>query len=195
MAGKLEISRKIIIENKRKSTDSEAMNWYAIRVTYSRELKFQTLLQESGFQTFVPMCRRTFEKNGKKETKLVPAVSNLIFVHSEKVDLDAFMARMGEACPARFIWDKSTRKPIVVPDKAMEDFIKISMSNIDDVIYLHEVTAKLREGQRVKVKNGPFEGVEGTVIRVKRSRRVMVELPGMMAIATTFVKPAELEIL
>ena len=195
MAGKLEISRKIIIENKRKSTDSEAMNWYAIRVTYSRELKFQTLLQESGFQTFVPMCRRTFEKNGKKETKLVPAVSNLIFVHSEKVDLDAFMARMGEACPARFIWDKSTRKPIVVPDKAMEDFIKISMSNIDDVIYLHEVTAKLREGQRVKVKNGPFEGVEGTVIRVKRSRRVMVELPGMMAIATTFVKPEELEIL
>lgn len=195
MAGKLEISRKIIIENKRKSIDSEAMNWYAIRVTYSRELKFQTLLQESGFQTFVPMYRRTFEKNGKKETKLVPAVSNLIFVHSEKADLDAFMARMGEACPARFIWDKSTRKPIVVPDKAMEDFIKISMSNIDDVIYLQEVTAKLREGQRVKVKNGPFEGVEGTVIRVKRSRRVMVELPGMMAIATTFVKPEELEIL
>lgn len=195
MAGKLEISRKIILENKRKSTDSDAMNWYAIRVTYSRELKFQTLLQESGFQTFVPMCRRTFEKNGKKENKLVPAVSNLIFVHSEKADLDAFMARMGEACPARFIWDKSTRKPIVVPDKAMEDFIKISMSNIDDVIYLQEVTAKLREGQRVKVKNGPFEGVEGTVIRVKRSRRVMVELPGMMAIATTFVKPEELEIL
>lgn len=195
MAGKLEISRKIILENKRKSTDSDAMNWYAIRVTYSRELKFQTLLQESGFQTFVPMYRRTFEKNGKKETKLVPAVSNLIFVHSEKADLDSFMARMGEACPARFIWDKSTRKPIVVPDKAMEDFIKISMSNIDDVIYLQEVTAKLREGQRVKVKNGPFEGVEGTVIRVKRSRRVMVELPGMMAIATTFVKPEELEIL
>lgn len=171
------------------------MNWYAIRVTYSRELKFQTLLQDSGFQTFVPMCRRNFEKNGKKETKVVPAISNLVFVHSEKADLDAFMARMGEACPARFIWDKSTRKPIVVPDKAMDDFIKISMSNIDDIIYLQEISAKLREGQRVKVKAGPFEGVEGTVIRVKRSRRVMVELPGMLAIATTFVKPEELEIL
>jgi transcription antitermination factor NusG len=47
----------------------------------------------------------------------------------------------------------------------------------------------------VRVKKGPFEGVEGTVIRVKRSRRVMVELPGMLAIATTFVKPEELEIL
>ena len=169
--------------------------WYAIRVTYSRELKFQAHLQDAGFQTFVPMCRRTFEKNGKKEQKIVPAVSNLCFVKASKPDLDDFMRQMGEACPARYIWDKSTRLPIVVPTKAMEDFMKVSLSMIDDVIYLQEISAKLREGQRVRVKAGPFEGVEGIVIRVKRSRRVMVELPGMLAIATTFVKPEELEIL
>ena len=66
---------------------------------------------------------------------------------------------------------------------------------VDDIVYLSEVTPKLREGQRVKVKSGPFEGVEGTVIRVKRSRRIMVELAGMLAIATTYVKPEELELL
>ena len=141
------------------------------------------------------MCRRTFERNGKREQKVVPAISNLIFVHSTRHELDAAIQRHSEVCPARFIWDKSTRLPVVVPTKAMEDFIKISMSNVDDVIYLQEISAKLREGQRVKVKAGPFEGVEGTVIRVKKSRRVMVELPGMLAIATTFVKPEELEIL
>ena len=173
----------------------DEIKWYAVRVTYSRELKFQALLQEAGFQTFVPMCRRTVEKNGKKEQKVVPAVSNLCFVKALKPDLDDFMRRMGEACPARYIWDKSTRLPIVVPTKAMEDFMKVSLSMVDDVIYLQEISAKLREGQRVRVKAGPFEGVEGTVIRVKRSRRVMVELPGMLAIATTIVKPEGLEIL
>ena len=173
----------------------DEIKWYAVRVTYSRELKFQALLQEAGFQTFVPMCRRTVEKNGKKEQKVVPAVSNLCFVKALKPDLDDFMRQMGETCPARYIWDKSTRLPIVVPTKAMEDFMKISLSMVDDVIYLQEISAKLREGQRVRVKAGPFEGVEGSVIRVKRSRRVMVELPGMLAIATTFVKPEELEIL
>ena len=173
----------------------EDKKWFALRVTYSRELKFQTLLQEAGFQTFVPMCRRTFEKNGKKEKKLVPAVSNLLFVKSERVAIETFMRDLGEACPARFIWNKSTRQPIVVPAKAMDDFMKVSLSMIDDVIYLKEISAKLREGQKVRVKTGPFEGVEGIVIRVKRSRRVMVELPGMLAIATTFVKPEELEIL
>ena len=169
--------------------------WYVVRVTYSRELKLQSLLQDAGFQTFIPMCRRTFERNGKKEEKIVPAISNLIFVHSTKPSLDEFMLRMGEACPARYIWDRSTRNPIVVPTKAMNDFIKISVSMIDDVIYLQEISDKLREGQRVMVKSGPFEGVEGTIIRVKKSRRVMVELPGMLAISTTFVKPEELEIL
>lgn len=169
--------------------------WYAVRVTYSRELKFQALLQEAGFQTFVPMCRRSFERNGKKEQKVVSAISNLVFVNSTRVNLDAFLQRMGETCPARYMWDKSTRQPIVVPTKAMQDFMKISLSMVDDVIYLQKISDKLREGQRVKVKAGPFEGVEGTIIRVKRSRRVMVELPGMLAIATTFVNPEELEIL
>lgn len=169
--------------------------WFVVRVTYSRELKLQVLMQESGFQTFIPMCRRSFEKNGKKEQRVVPAISNLIFVHSTKPEIELFMLKMGESCPARFMWDKSTRQPVVVPSKAMDDFIKISLSMVDDIIYLQEVSAKLREGQRVKVKAGPFEGVEGTVIRVKRSRRVMVELPGSLAIATTFVNPEELEIL
>ena len=169
--------------------------WYAIRVTYSRELKFQVLLQDAGFQTFVPMCRKTIEQKGKRIQKVVPAISNLIFVNSSRQELDVFIQKMGESCPARYIWDKATRQPIVVPTKAMEDFIKISMANVDDVIYLQEISAKLREGQHVRVKAGPFEGVEGTVIRVKRSRRVMVELPGMLAIATTFVNPEELEIL
>ena len=169
--------------------------WFAVRVTYSRELKFQALLQDAGFQTFIPMCRRTFEKNGVKEQKVVPAVSNLIFIHSTRLDLDAFIQKMGEACPARYIWDKATRQPICVPVKAMNDFMKISLSMVDDVIYLQEISEKLRAGQRVKVKAGPFEGVEGTVIRVKKSRRVMVELPGMLAIATTFINPTDLEIL
>ena len=176
-------------------TNDGDQNWYAIRVTYGRELKFQALLQEAGFQTFIAMQKRTVEKDGKKETKILPAISNLCFVKTSQDALYSFMKSFGDACPARFIWDNSTRKPIVVPAKAMDDFMKISLSMIDDVIYIREISDKLREGVKVRVKVGPFKDVEGTVIRVKRSRRVMVELPGMLAIATTFVKPEELEIL
>ena len=153
------------------------MKWYAIRVTYGRERKFCEALQERGFETFVP------------------AVSNLCFVRTVKAELDEYMYALGEACSARYMWDRATHGPIIVPDKAMEDFIRISRIMADEALYLNELGAKFHEGQKVRIKVGPLAGVEGVVMRVKRSRRVVVELPGVLAVATTFIKPSDLEIL
>lgn len=166
-----------------------------MRVTYGRALKFKASLDEAGFETFVPMCRKTVVKDGRTSRVLVPAVTNLCFVRSTKASIDAFIKDFGEGCPVRFMWDKATRLPVVVPEKPMEDFMKISNTMADDVIYLKEISAKLREGQKVRVTQGPFSGVEGTIIRIRRSRRVMVELPGMLAVATTYIRPDELEII
>ena len=161
--------------------------WHAIRVTYGRELKFAAVLHDEGYETFIPMTLKKTETDGKKEEKIVPAVSNLCFVRADQQSLYQFFKSMGEACPARFIWDKSTRDPIIVPDKAMADFMLVSRTMLDDTIYLNEISSKLREGQSVKVIEGPFQGVEGKVVRIKKSRRVMVELPGMLAVATTYI--------
>jgi len=169
--------------------------WYALRVTYGRELKFQTMLKEAGFETFVPMKKKKVEKEGKQITIIVPAVSNLCFVNTSKAALDRFMDDFGEACPARYIWDKANSRPAIIPDKAMNDFITVCTVMADDVLYIKEITAKLREGRKVRILDGPFKGIEGTVLRVKRSRRVVVELPGMLAVATTYIQPQNLEIL
>ena len=65
----------------------------------------------------------------------------------------------------------------------------------EDLIYLTEISEKLREGQTVKIKEGAFAGVEGKVVRIKKSRRILVELPGMLAVATTYVAAEDLEII
>lgn len=171
------------------------VKWYAIRVSYGRVLKIVARLEEAGFECFVPMMRKRIEKGNKTETVIVPAVSNLCFIHSDKSSIDDFLYSLGEGSPAHYIWDKSTRKPIVVPDKAMQDFIQISRVMADDVLYLKDITSKLSAGQKVRVKNGPFKGVEGVVLRVKRSRRVVVDFPGVLAIATTYVQPQDLELI
>ena len=75
----------------------------------------------------------------------------------------------------------------------MADFIKVSEARMEDVIYLYEVSSRLRTGQKVRVKDGPFAGVEGVVVRVRRSRRVMVELPDMLAVATSYIPECDLE--
>ena len=95
----------------------------------------------------------------------------------------------------QYLYAKFVVKPIVVPEKSMNDFIKISLSMSDEILFLEEVSQKLREGQKVRIAEGPFKGVEGRVVRIKKSRRVMVELPGMLAVTTNYIPVQNLELL
>ena len=75
----------------------------------------------------------------------------------------------------------------------MEDFIRVSSAVDDDIVYMSDVSPLLRSGQKVRVKAGPFAGVEGRVVRIRKAKRVMVELPGMLAVATAYIKGEWLE--
>ena len=161
--------------------------WFALRATYSRELKVQTALNERGVKTFVPMMW--------KEKKLVPAISGLCFVYWTKEEIDAYIRSFGDARPVNYYWDRTINAPLTVPGKAMEDFIAVASTLDKDLIYITEISEKLREGQKVKVKEGPFKGVEGKIVRIRKSRRILVELPGMLAVASTYVSADEIEII
>ena len=182
------------------SSEGVPSSWYALRVSYSRELKVRDKLNELGVKTFVPMMwRRCPVKpgmtKGKPSRRLVPAVGNLCFAYSTRAELEDFIRGYGETSPVHFYWDRTANKPLTVPEKAMNDFIAVSSTLDEDLIYITEITSKLREGQTVKVKEGPFKGIEGKVVRIRKSRRILVELPGMLAVATTYIQPEYLEII
>ena len=175
--------------------DNGTTYWFAVRVSYGRVLKFSAQLQEIGIEHFIPMCTQKIVRGGKTVVTTVPAISNLCFVHTTKSDLDELFKSMGEERQVHFMWDRSTRNPIIVSDKAMADFMHVCSVMNDDTLYLKDLTSKLHEGQRVRVTDGPFKGVEGTILRIKRSRRVVVELPGLLAIATNYIDPRNLELI
>jgi transcription antitermination factor NusG len=66
---------------------------------------------------------------------------------------------------------------------------------LDDTVYLNDISSKLREGQMVRITTGAFAGVEGRIVRIRKSRRIMVELKGMLAVAATYIPTDELELL
>ena len=125
----------------------------------------------------------------------MPAVGNLCFAYSTRAELEDFIRGYGDTSPVHFYWDRTANKPLTVPEKAMNDFIAVSSTLDEDLIYITEITSKLREGQTVKVNEGPFKGIEGKVVRIRKSRRILVELPGMLAVATTYIQPEYLEII
>ena len=175
--------------------DPMQSHWFVLRVSYSRELKIKAQLDAMGVTTFVPMMWRKKTVDGKTEKKLVPAVGNLCFVYWNKNGLDNFVSSFGENSPVHYYWDRTAQRPLTVPQAAMDDFIKVASTVDEDLIYLTEISDKLREGQTVKVRSGAFAGVTGKIVRIKKSRRIMVELPGMLAVASTFVNPGNVEII
>ena len=187
--------KKIDIGCPEPGSEGVLLSWYVLRVSYSRELKIKALLDEKGVQAFVPMMWRKKTVDGQTEKKLVPAVNNLCFVKWSKPSIDDFIKGYGEKSPVHYYWDRTCGCPMTVPDKAMEDFIKVSSSLDEELIYLTEVSSKLHEGQLVKVISGSFAGVEGRIVRIRKSRRILVELPGMLAVASTYVKPEDVEVI
>ena len=170
-------------------------SWYVLRATYSRELKVCEELGRMGVRTFVPMIRKTKVVDGKTERQLAPAVGSMCFVYWTKDAIDEYIRGFGGNSPVHYYWDRIGNKPLTVPRQAMEDFIAVASTMDEDIIYMTEVSDRLREGEKVKVTGGPFKGVHGTVVRIRKSRRIMVEIPGMLAVASAYVPLKDLEII
>lgn len=163
------------------------LRWYPLRVTYGRELKLKQYLDNLQIRSFVPMQYTEIEMDGRRHRRLVPAIQNLIFVYSTRLQLDFIKELREGATPMRYIIDKSTGNPLVVPNVQMENFIAISSTNNEDLVYITEIHPELRNGERVRITKGIFSGAEGIVVRLKRSHRVMVELNGFVAVATAYI--------
>lgn len=168
-------------------------SWYVLRATYSRELKVCEELGKMGIRTFVPMICKNKTLNGKEDKVMVPAVGSMCFVYWTKEGIDEYIRGFGGNSPVHYYWDRIADKPLTVLDKAMEDFIAVASTADEDLIYMTEVNSRLREGEKVIVKDGPFKGVQGTVVRIRKSRRIMVEIPGMLAVASAYVPLKDLE--
>ena len=61
--------------------------WFAIRVTYNREMKVKRELDSIHIENFLPMKSKIIFRGEKKIKELVPAIHNLIFLHTTKEQL------------------------------------------------------------------------------------------------------------
>lgn len=133
------------------------------------------------------------KQGDRKIRKLVPVVHNLVFVHSSLACIDRIKQSVGLSLSVRYIVDRETNRPLVVPDSQMRSFIAVSGNYEEQIVYLDPVLTALRKGDPVRITGGVFEGVEGIIIRVKGDRRVSVCIQGVMAVATAYIHPSLIE--
>lgn len=172
---------------------NQEIGWYAIRVTYCREMKLKSYLDTLNINNFIPMQYKEVLTEGKRTKKLLPAVHNLIFIQSSRSTLEEVRNRVKRSTPINFLYNKATKMPIVIPEQEMLHFIAISGTHDEQLIYLSEIKTTLKQGERVRVTAGVFAGVEGRVVRIKNDRRVLVAIEGVIAVVTSYINPLLLE--
>lgn len=169
------------------------LSWYPIRVTYGRVMRLKKYLDEQTIKNFVPLVRKSTVVKGKPVQKWVPAINNYIFIYATRKQILILKNELEDTLPIRFLFNRVTGLPHIVPKKEMEHFILIAGSLNEQLVYIKPGECDLQKGDLVKIIGGPFKGVEGTFIRIKGDRRVVVCIEGIMAVATHFIHPSLIE--
>jgi len=163
--------------------------WYALRVTYNREMVVKKYCDANNITNFVPIEYKIKERNGVKVKKLEPVIHNLIFIKSTRLIINDLKLRF----PIRYIMDHGTGEPITVPEKEMNHFIAVAGNYDQEIVYLSSDVLKFKVGAQVRITGGPFKGVEGTLIRIRNNKRVVVQIKGLVMVATHYMHPSLLE--
>lgn len=168
--------------------------WFPMRVTYQREMKVKAELDRLGIENFVPMRYKVMESQNDGDTELrrvlVPAINNLIFVRSTHERLSELKRRNEVLEPLRYMMDHTVSMEhaiMTVADRKMENFMRVASRTDDSVMFLDNETVVGKEGKRVEIMGGAFEGVTGVIRRVKRCKRVVVEIEGVASVAIAYV--------
>lgn len=170
--------------------------WYAMRVPYRNEIKVQCELEKKGIESFVPKRRKLIKRRGKTSYELVPAVNNLIFVHSK---LSVIKELKEEFLNLQYLVNKVEGKSeyVIVRDAEMQQFIKVAGSFGDDIAYIAPEDINIAKGTRVRIVGGSFDGVEGVFVKVKgkRNKRVVVMLDKLLAVVMAEVELDLIEVI
>lgn len=162
----------------------EQPQWYALRDlkrSNAREPAYKVLSSE-GIRVYTPLTIKNSVVGGRRVCREVPALSDLLFAHSTRSELDPlidsistlqYRYRLGAYC-----------EPITVPSNQMELFISaVGQSGGKASYYRPDEVTTAMVGHRVRIIGGPLEGHEVQLQRLRgtRRRRFWVTIPGYIA--------------
>lgn len=161
-------------------------HWFVMRDLKRRTANTLAIhdLAKSGLEVFTPMTQMVMKIGGKLQRRDVPVIQDLLFVHEAKEILDSIVA-FTPTLQYRYQRGKTMDEPTTVRDEEMNRFI-FAVNNTETPIYYKpgEITESMY-GKSVQIHGGRLDGYQGRLLSVKgmRKRRLIVELPGLLAAA------------
>lgn len=166
------------------NNESGELHWYACKIYHNKMKDFKAQVVSAGFEYYIPM--RNAVDNGLYDTEAharqVPVIPSLIFVRTTEEFVKA--VRRDPASHAGVYCTPGTSEPAVIRDSDMETFIFVTSRGLQT---MEAISADFAKGDRVRITDGVLKGAEGYIKRVHGTRRFVVTIEGVAAVATTFI--------
>lgn len=165
-------------------------SWFAFRTFRNGKKSFLDRLENEGIEHYVPMkAVRSLASNYDETVTYQAVFPSLIFVKSTmQKTLDLRQDFFSLASPYTELGD--TSRPAVIADREMEIFRFVLEKGCDR---LDPCELSLCTGDRVRVLDGVFKGAEGYIVRIKGTKRLVVSIHGVAAVATAYIPKEMLE--
>jgi transcription antitermination factor NusG len=144
---------------------SSAPAWYVVQTRYRFESKIAGQLQSKGVETFLPLLNQTHRWSDRQKTISVPLFSGYVFVRlhpsaffrAKVLRTEGVMGLVnvhGEASP--------------IPARQIDDLRRLLAQKLPCALH-----AFLRVGQRVRIRGGCLDGLEGILAHSGRKTLVI----------------------
>lgn len=159
--------------------------WYILRV-HNRTLdRVRKRLDELQADYYLPMCHDVVKEKGKRVKKLVPAIKDLVFLHASMQDIGRL--RETENLPLSFYYSHCSHvqnDALWVREAEMREFIRAANAYDRHPRIQPFESASLRHGMRIRIVDGPLQGMEGDYIQLKRGekRRLVLTLADVVTV-------------
>ncbi len=145
--------------------DSSSENkWFAIQTRYRFENKIAAQLQSKGIETFLPLLNETHHWSDRQKTISLPLFSGYVFVRLPSSTVLRMNALRTEGVIG-FVSVHGNASPI--PSRQIEDLRRLLAQKLPCAL-----RAFLKVGQRVRIRGGCLDGLEG--ILAESSQKTLV---------------------
>jgi len=148
---------------------NQTRSWYLVVTKPQSEFKAQENLLRQGYETYLPLVQTSCRRNGKNIKRTVAFFPRylFIFLNKETDNWSPIRSTIGVAGMVRF-----GGMPAVVPENMITN-----LQNNENEFGLQSLEKnELKQGDKVDIIDGPFEGYKAVYQKMKSTERVSVLL-------------------
>jgi len=168
-----------------KKNDSQK-SWFALYTKPRNEFKASEQLTRAEVEHYLPTITRLKQWSDRKKKVTEPLIRGYIFIY---VNEKQRLVSVEQPSIVRCIFDGG--HPASIPDWQIDNIKKMLTLDSEIIVYNGIVP-----GTKVKIKNGPFEGVVGTVTNNEMERSISISIDLLnRSVITRVPQGSELELL